>query len=612
MRLRLATLACLVIATPVVAWLAGDWAATAEREALRGAAAAALVLYQSNLVSALEKHQTVPFVLSEETEIKALLRQPDDAALIDRVNRRLEHVTVTSRASAIYLMDAGGNTLAAGNWNTPTSFIGQNFSYRPYFSDAMAGGVGHYYALGSTSRVPGYYISYPVRSVREVIGVVVVKVGIEELEAAWSHGEERVLVTDSDGIVIISNAPEWRFHTLKPLDSEARARIEASQRYIGAPLDALPIVPARAGDHDELAMFQAKSVEANPRIASVERYLIQGAPVPGSDWYLTVLRRTGTIRLRAASAAVTGGFAATILIFLLFHFWQRRLMWFERLETQRRMRVELEDEVALRTADLTAANRRLKQEIAERRRAEEELRAAQTELVQAAKLAALGEIAAGIAHEINQPLAAIRSFADNAVILLERGRDDATRANLGEIAQLTDRMARITRQLKTFARKASGTLEPVVVADAVEEALALLATRLRAGRVDIVRVWPSGHRLWVIGEVVRLQQVLVNLFRNAVDAMAGRPRRILSIELEEQADRVVMRIRDTGPGIAESELPHLFEPFYTTKGLDEGLGLGLSISRGIVRDFGGTLEAANHPGGGALFTLILRRAEPRA
>ena len=240
-----------------------------------------------------------------------------------------------------------------------------------------------------------------------------------------------------------------------------------------------------------------------------------------------------------------------------------------------------------------------------------ELRAAENELTQAVKLAALGQMSAGIAHEINQPLAAIRSFADNAVVLLERGRPDAVRDNLAEIADLTDRMASITRQLKGFARRASGSLGPVSVQAAVGQALALLESRLRRDDVVVDVDLPAGP-VWVMGEDVRLQQVLVNLIGNAADAMRTVPRRTLAIALALEGDDALLTVRDVGTGIAETDLPRLFVPFFTTKEAADGLGLGLSISHGIVEDFGGALTAANHPDGGAVFTIRLKRTESPA
>jgi two-component system C4-dicarboxylate transport sensor histidine kinase DctB len=241
-------------------------------------------------------------------------------------------------------------------------------------------------------------------------------------------------------------------------------------------------------------------------------------------------------------------------------------------------------------------------------RAEAELKSKQDELVQAAKLAALGQMSAGMVHEINQPLAGIRGYADNALTLLTLGRHDTARDNLHEIVALTERMARISGQLKQFARKSSGRLVPVVAADAIESALAMLAASLRADNIVVEWDRPA-LALSVLADDVRLQQVMINLVRNAQDAMRAVSERRLSVGVSATAEWVEIVVRDSGPGIGAEALAHVFDPFFTTKSAGEGLGLGLSISEGIVRGFGGRLSAANHPAGGAIFTLTLKRTE---
>jgi two-component system C4-dicarboxylate transport sensor histidine kinase DctB len=274
----------------------------------------------------------------------------------------------------------------------------------------------------------------------------------------------------------------------------------------------------------------------------------------------------------------------------------------------RRHTKELEDRVGERTAALVASNRRLKDEVVERQRTEDELKAKQDELVQAAKLAALGQMSAGMAHEINQPLSAIRGYAENAMTLLDLRRTEVAQENLSEIVGLTERMAKITGQLKQFARKSSGSSEAVAVTDMVNGALALLAGSLRAD--DVTLIWiPPPAALTVWGDKVRLQQVMINLLRNAIDAMRAVDVRRLEIAVSVSNAQVIISVRDSGGGLAPEISARLFEPFFTTKSAGEGLGLGLSISEGIVRDLGGQLTAANHPDGGAIFTLTLPKLE---
>lgn len=265
---------------------------------------------------------------------------------------------------------------------------------------------------------------------------------------------------------------------------------------------------------------------------------------------------------------------------------------------------DLERRVASRTADLVAANRRLRREIEEHQRTETELHRTRDELVQAAKLAAIGQLAAGINHELNQPLTAIRFFADNSRALLSAGRHEEVRGNLEHISSLTERMARIARQLKLFSRRSSGAPVPVSLRGVVDGCLALLAPRLADGRVELVTRLPEEDP-YCLGDVVRLEQVLVNLVGNALQAVEGVSEPLVKLQATRLGDRVRITVRDNGPGIAAPHLAQIFDPFFTTKEAGQGLGLGLTISQRIVEELHGTMRAENAPQGGAVFTVEL-------
>ncbi|WP_247894671.1 sensor histidine kinase [Azospirillum argentinense] len=579
-RPRRVMLAVLVVGMPLAAAVAAGLAADNASESLREQGSAQLSLYESNLRTELERHAAVPMVLARDQEVADLLRDPSPER-VDHLNRKLEAIAATLKASALYVMNGAGTTVAASNWNAAPSFVGQNFSYRPYFQSAMERGEGHHFALGTTSLVPGYYTAQRVvaenrtdgRAGERGAGVVVLKVGFQELERAWSHGQEKVLVSDRDGIVFITNVEGWRYNSLPrrlPVTLPASA---------SPPTEEIPTLPwAFGGASDRITLREGNAER---------RYLLQSAAVPGGDWTIHALTSLAPVATRAQQAGLLAAAVVALAALTGHALAQRRLNLVERLALQEEARAELERRVAAATA---------------------ELRATENELTQAAKLAALGQMSAAMAHEINQPLAAIRSFADNAVVLLERGRPDAVRDNLAEIADLTDRMAAITRSLKGFARRASGTLGAVSAAAAVGQALALLEARLRRDSVTVDTDLPPGPLL-VTGEDVRLQQVLVNLIGNAGDAMRASPHRHVRITLAAEGEEAVLTVRDSGPGIAEADLPRIFVPFFTTKEAGDGLGLGLSISHGIVEDFGGSLTAANHPEGGALFTIRLKRRD---
>jgi two-component system C4-dicarboxylate transport sensor histidine kinase DctB len=285
---------------------------------------------------------------------------------------------------------------------------------------------------------------------------------------------------------------------------------------------------------------------------------------------------------------------------------QRRARLVERLAAQAATQDLLERRVAERTADLDRAIDRLQSEVEERRATEAALRRTQAELVQAGKLAALGQMSAALSHEFNQPLAAVKSYAENAATFLDRGRADEARQNITLISTMADRMAAISKHLRNFARRPMEAVGPVRLAEVLDDALALMAARLAGTEVEVPDPGPD---LWVTGGHVRLQQVLVNLLSNALDAMERQPDKRIRIGIETAGQEVRLSVRDSGSGLDPEVIPQIFDPFFSTKGPGKGLGLGLSISYNIVRDFGGLLGAANHPEGGAVFTLTLKRAD---
>ncbi|WP_158240831.1 sensor histidine kinase [Telmatospirillum siberiense] len=586
--LLLGALCVVVLVAPWLVWRGIAWSEQKAYAQLAATGSSRLTLYGAALHSELDKTRNIPLVLAGDPQLIDFLVAAGGTGGSPRaedIDRRLQGLSEALGISAIYLLDSHGTTLAASNWTEGAgSFVGQNFAFRPYFLAAMEGRDGRYFALGTTSNLPGYYIALPVRRGGRIVGAVVVKTTMDDLEHGWSGGGEKVFVTDRHGIVFLSNEPRWRFGSLAPLDPELRHRIGESRQYGDAPLAPLGLV-------------------VGTRLVSLDgqTYVMVSRPlVDGEGWTLHVLLDVAASHARARDLGLL--VAAGLLLALL-----AAGFFLQRARMVRGYTRDLERRVDQRTVALVETNHRLEAEVVERGRAEEELKAKQEELVQATKLAALGQMSAGMAHEVNQPLAAIRSFADNAVTLLDLGRTEQVRDNLAEIAGLTERMARITGQLKQFARKSSGAAEPVAVGAVVEGALSLLAGRLRAEGVDVRWTSPSAD-LKVWGDEVRLQQVLINLFRNALDAMRKTPSRRLELALAVEAETIRLDVRDSGPGIPEDALPRLFEPFFTTKAAGEGMGLGLSISDGIVREFGGQLSAANAADGGAVFTLQLRRA----
>ncbi|MEZ5669007.1 MAG: ATP-binding protein [Alphaproteobacteria bacterium] len=611
--LRLAAAALAVAAaTAVVVWVVAGWAWDRARGEARAGAEASLDLFVANLAGELGKFAALPDLLASRPDVIDLFDAQGNAARSDLGDSLAAAAQRATGADVVYFMRLDGLTFAASNARAADSFVGQNFSYRPYFRSALDTGAGRYFALGTTSGRRGYYFAHRVARGTRVLGVVVVKVDLEAVEERWRALDLDVMVTDPFGVVFLSNRPDWRLRTIAPMTDAAYAQIAADRRYDGATL--APLAVAReseaAGSHGTVDRWVVPA--AVDTGDGRTEYLHVSRPMPEAGWAVHVLVDLAPARRDATLAAVLalalcGLVAAGALLAL-----QRRRQLLERVALNQAAADRLERQVAARTADLTGANRRLGQQIEERMQAEAELRRMQAELVQAGKLAALGQMSAALSHEFNQPLAAIRSYADNAALLLERGRAEDARANVGHIAELTGRMAEISRTLSTFARRPDDRRAAVDLCALVDRVVAFLDGRRQ--RVDAaVAVRKSAPAVWVLAGEVRLEQVIRNLLTNALDAVAGRDERRVEIAVDrDEGGEAVLTVADSGTGIADDALPRIFDPFFTTKRTGEGLGLGLSIAFNIVKDFDGRLEAANRPQGGALFTVRLPLATAAA
>ncbi|OJA58374.1 sensor histidine kinase [Burkholderia ubonensis] len=573
------------------------------------------------LKSTLDRYESLPYLLGSHPYVQELLAEPKRADYAARANRYLEDLNQHARATVTYLVGADGLCVAASNWRAPDSFIGIEYRFRPYFIDAMNGRVGRFFGIGTISRDPGYYISQPVWRDGRIVGVVVVKLNLE-----WFQGtdaSEPLVVADDHGVVFLSSVPAWKYHTLKPLAGPVATSIFETRQYAQQPVTPLPLRVEQVLDRD------AQIVRLGPG-RRAPRYLATQRRIGEPDWLLVTLAPIAPVDADARNATIVTGFGFVSIALLAFYWRMRRARVREMIRGRALLQqayAELNRRVEERTADLSEANAQLQKEVGERIRAEQDLRAAHDELIQASKLAALGQMAAGITHELNQPLAALRSFSDNTRVLLDRGEQAAARENLEAIAALTERMGKITNQLKLFVGRARPRNEQALVVRALRSVLALLGERLRGvelvltlrdDAVSPVREAPldlaNDHpELVARCEDLRLEQVLINLLGNALDAVAagGAPRTAaprIDVTIEASAATLAIQVRDNGPGIAADLLPRLFEPFFTTKEMGRGLGLGLAISSSIASDAGGSLTARNAPGGGALFVLTLRRA----
>lgn len=542
-----------------------------------------LDLYVANLLGTLNRYEVLPPILGQLPTLRQLLTQRDSSAKRDSANRLLERLKQQTGADVIYLMATDGQTLAASNWTQEDSFVGRNFSYRPYFREALQGRPGRFFGLGTTSGKRGYFFAAAVHDTNGVAGVLVVKVDLDHTETLWGDRPERLLVTDNYGVVILTSHPGWRFHSTRSLDNAERAAITDTQPY---------------------------KIQSPPTLKlKPNAWMQQSRELADIGWTVSILAPRAMLDRPVRSAVAVGGAALLMLILLLGLMMQRRRHYLERIALDARARQQLEQRVQERTQDLEQLNSRLRREVLERENAQQELVRAQDELVQASKLSALGTMSASISHELNQPLAAIRSYAENAGVLLDHQRNDDARSNLKLISQLTERMASIISHLRAFARRDRHAPESVALQPAIDDALALLAKRRRAMDVELIRDLPDAT-VWVQAGETRLRQVLGNLLANALDALGERPQpRRIWISATITDSSVDLHLRDNGPGFTEEALLRAREPFFTTKTSAQGLGLGLAICETLMRALGGELRFANHPEGGAQLTLHLLRSD---
>jgi two-component system C4-dicarboxylate transport sensor histidine kinase DctB len=704
-------------------------------EELQASAESHLDRYMLSLQQKLDRYKDLPHLLSTHSDLHAALLPGASEAEMQRANLYLEQVNGVVGTTDVYLMNADGITVAASNWASEKTFIGRDFSFRPYFQAAMAGREGRYFALGTTSNRRGYYFSYPVREQGRVVGAVVVKVDLHDVERHWSNPRIDLLVTDPDGIIFISTRPEWKFRALQPLSPQEMQRIVASLRYGDYELTALEVLKREqlSSGAELITLLDSRQID-NEALDGLKprQFLLQSKVVPGFGLSVSVLASLAPVEEAMLGALLLVGFStAAVTLLVLFLLARRRIVkerarfqrremlaleenearvraiidnteaglimldasgaiesinptserlfgytlaqlrgqYFSQLlaqadralvwrhiladeaETPDRLSLEatglrqdgtelplglsinrmtlasarhfivtlqdltrrkenerqlkaaqeaLETRVQERTADLSRANAKLREEMAQHRNT-------QNELIQTAKLAVIGQMSAGINHELNQPLTAIRNYADNARAFLARNRLETVDTNLQEISGLTERMSRIIHPLKEFARKSSGSSELVSLQAVRDGAMSLMYGRFEKAGVEIC--WPP--RLadyYVLGDMLRLEQVMVNLLANALQALEGSECKRIDVSAEPCGKRMLISVRDHGPGIRESDLDRVFEPFFTTKKSGQGLGLGLSISHRIIETMGGELRVANHPDGGAVFTIELPRA----
>ena len=577
----------------LVVLTSGEVARRDARASAEHQAATASTLHAAVLRSELERHRSLPMVLAQNPDLAAVLTRPD-ATGAARLSRKFEILARDVRAAAIYALDAEGRTLAASNWRLPTSFVGSSYRFRPYYYEAMRDGQATFFALGTVSGRPGLYLSRRVDGpAGQPLGVIVAKVEFDALEADWRASGEPTYVTDADGVVVITTVPAWRFRTTQPLSADLQRRLAETQTVGSTVPGPLPFKTAGT----DLVRISSDIPEG--------LYAAASDPIPDIGWRVNLLAHSGDAISRAvASARWLGAMTVALLAALTGILLRRRQRANTMAGEAEQARIELERQIDLRTTELRSANDQLNHEIDERRRLETVRQDLQDELIQANKLATLGQIAAGVAHEINQPVAAIRTHADSASVQLRREDTEGALRSLANIDRLTERVGVITDELRAFSRKTRSGTVAVGVDIAIDGALLLVAGRLREKGIRLERR-PAPAGLAVKAERNRLEQVVLNLLQNAIEALDGVHGPVIELGVRVKGRQAIIQVSDNGPGVTPAVRARLFTPFTTDK--PDGLGLGLVISRDIVAGFGGEL-VLEPSSSGARFSIRLAKA----
>jgi len=532
-------------------------------ETTRNRAELRLALYSGNMISELQRTSVVPLLLSRDPAISDALSRGD----YSRTSQRLIQVQADIGVASLRLLDTSGRTVAATNRN----LLGTNYRDQGFFIDAQRSAET---VFSSSLRAGGGYdftYSKGVTADGKSMGVIVVAVDLMKYERAWAGLQDVVMVANSEDTIILATDPRWR----------------------GLKLDDAITVQDDPSSLDR-ALNQALNVTTDWTHNKPDTYLKgmaflrTDARVPFRGWHMVTFTAYDSVRERVNGILALEIMGFAILLALTFYLLSRRA-WSQSLSFRRE------------SAELRQLNARLQSEIAEREKVQKDLAVAELTLAQSSKLAALGEMSAAVSHELNQPLAAMKTYLAGARLLLQRKRPEEALSSFQRIDDLIDRMGAITRQLKSYARKGGEAFEPVDLRQCLSSALAMMEPQLKLRVVNISRVLPR-QPVMVMADRLRLEQVLINLLRNALDATKETVQPQIDLILSA-GETATLTVRDNGHGIVDLE--NLFEPFYTTKTSGDGVGLGLAISSGIVTDLGGRLTARNSDRGGAVFEVQL-------
>jgi two-component system, NtrC family, C4-dicarboxylate transport sensor histidine kinase DctB len=597
-------LVCLFF-TAIASSLSYNYAEDFSERKLSERANNSLSLVASTLEATIGRYQYLPDVIALAPEVRNLFAETPAQAdsLVNRrqvANSYLERVNSTAGSAVLYVLDHEGTGIASSNWRDPIySFVDKSYKERPYRIEAMSGGEGRFYGEGKTTLIPGYFLAAAIRKDGDTAGIAVVKIDLAMLEKEWKSAEEPVAVADENGVLFLSAEAVWRYRPLVELGSAALAGIQASKQY--PDLRNEPLLgkerPYRIGRLVRLNRTAKDDLETR---------ILFTRTLPALSWTLVYFGDPAEVTGPAAFAAALAALAV-IAVFLGAFVIHARL---RTLQVERKAKQELEIRVQERTSELSQANLRLLAEVEERRKTEAELFRTRDRLIEAARRAALGQFLAGLVHETNQPLAALRTYLASTKLLVAKEKIGEAATNLTTMQTVLDHLSQLSGRLKMMIRGDTKELQPANLSESGCRVVSLLKPHFEA--LGIALTVDLAPDIWVRGDSVRLDQVLLNLLNNASDALSGREGGHVRISLSLENGRAILLVEDNGPGVPAAQISRLFEPFFTTKERGMGSGLGLVTVQRIVADHDGTIEYRRSDLGGAAFQILFPAASARA
>ncbi len=528
-----------------------------------------------------DKFRTLSFALAQDEALRQYLMGNPAYGDAEALNRKFQQLAEDTGAPVLYLLDIHSQTLVSSNWREPDSFVGNHYGFRPYFTKALEQGHAEYFALGTASGKAGLYISRMVQDQDgKPVGVVVIKFEFHRLVQTWANDPGQTFVVDPRGIILASTDKAEDLRSFQPISTTERTKIIESGQFNAA--DMKPSNYRFAPDGMMIGPSGQYSVAVDEPIAETSLKLVHMEPMG-----------------RALRAANDLARLITVAVMLVFVMIAGAVYWrVSRAARAAAYRAELETAVDERTAALSA-------EMAERELADKRFRNAREELAQANRLASLGSITAGLVHEINQPVATIRTLTENAQHHLAHGKLDKVAQNLNTSVELTARIGSITQEMRRFARRRSGVVRSLPLNELVDGTMLLMGDRFRNAKVQLDI--PERSDVVILACRVRSEQVLVNLLQNALDAVVNIENPRVSFSVRDEGDQISLVVDDNGPGIDPQLADEIFSPFVTGKA--DGLGLGLGIARDLMTELEGTLRVVPSQLGGAAFAATLKRAK---